>query len=315
MKTVKAIREGRIVLRKPEENKSRFYALWSENDAPRSDHPMHMPMPKLKLPTHAESYNPPAEYLFTKEEREEWENAEPSDRKTDFIPQKYDCLRKVPGYRDFVQQRFERLLDLYLAPRTRRRRPKLDITDPEELVPKLPDPKELRPFPTHCSVLYPHPNGVRTRCVSIDPAGMWLVTGADDGEVRLWELATGRCAATWKVEQSSPVYAVEWSPDKEHALFAATRSVLNFVIGKTSLVLKQKKILQRRQSYNLFTTGYPRPVHCVGCGRLCDTRFRGTVQDSAGRCQVVEACRRAAARARSARGGHGTWDAEAGYVA
>jgi ribosome biogenesis protein ERB1 len=226
MKTVRAIREGRIVLGKPKEEKSRFYSLWSDADAARTDHPMHMPMPKLKLPTHAESYNPPAEYLFTQEEKEEWEKAEPSDRKTDFIPQKYDSLRKVPGYRDFVQQRFDRLLDLYLAPRTRRRRPKLDITDPEELVPKLPDPKELRPFPTHCSVLYPHPNGVRTRCISIDASGMWVVTGADDGEVRLWELATGRCTATWKVSGSkgekSPVYSVEWSPDRDHLLFAAT---------------------------------------------------------------------------------------------
>ena len=86
---------------------------------------MHMPAPKLKLPTHAESYNPPAEYLFTEDEKREWQEADASDRKTDYIPQKFDSLRKVPGYSDFVQQRFERCLDLYLAPRMRKKKPKV----------------------------------------------------------------------------------------------------------------------------------------------------------------------------------------------
>lgn len=37
---------------------------------------------------HAESYNPPPEYLPTKEEAEEWKTAHPEDRERDFLPQK-----------------------------------------------------------------------------------------------------------------------------------------------------------------------------------------------------------------------------------
>lgn len=51
-----------------------------------------------------------------------------------------------------VRERFERCLDLYLCPRTKRTR--LDI-DPESLVPKLPKPRELRPFPSGMNHLPP----------------------------------------------------------------------------------------------------------------------------------------------------------------
>ena len=187
---------------------------------------MNMPAPKLRLPNHAESYNPPVEYLFNDEEKEEWLNAEPSDRRTDYMPAKFGSLRQVPAYPNFLKERFERCLDLYLAPRTKRRKPRLDIDDPDQLAPKLPSPNELRPFPVHCSTTYPHPEGVRVRCCSIDPEGMWVVTGADDGIVRLWELRVGRCAATWVIGKNaagevSPVYAVEWCPVKGKSFFVA----------------------------------------------------------------------------------------------
>jgi hypothetical protein len=33
------------------------------------------------------------------------------------VPQAFDCLRHVPLYSDFIKERFERCLDLYLCPR------------------------------------------------------------------------------------------------------------------------------------------------------------------------------------------------------
>ncbi|GAA5911852.1 hypothetical protein JCM5296_004539 [Sporobolomyces johnsonii] len=228
MKIVRAIRAGRITPRRPGAPKApeapRFYALWSTNDAPSAPHPMHMPAPKLALPSHQESYNPPEEYLWTKEEEAEFAELEKEDKKGKVVPRKFGALRNVPAYPEFVQERFDRCLDLYLAPRMLRRRPKLDIQDPSELIPKLPSPKELRPFPTTKSVTYPHPNGVRVRCISIDPTGMWVVTGAEDGEVRLWECAVGRCAMKWKIKDEGPIYSVEWCPDKEKSLFAVASS-------------------------------------------------------------------------------------------
>lgn len=225
MKIVRAIRQGRIVPSKPSAPPNRFYSIWSDSlDASRTPlgGPMHMPAPKLKLPGHDESYNPPEEYLFDDEEKKEWEGAEKEDRKTDFLPAKYGSLRRVPGYGNFLQERFDRLLDLYLAPRMLRRRPKLDISDPSELLPKLPSPRELRPFPTSCALEYPHDSGVRVRCVSVDPTGTWVATGADNGEVRLWECRVGRCAVKWQVAggDDGPVYGVEWCPDKDRCILA-----------------------------------------------------------------------------------------------
>ena len=50
----------------------------------------------------------------------QWEDKDPEDRSRNFIPKKYDCLRKVPAYSNYIQERFERCLDLYLCPRQRR---------------------------------------------------------------------------------------------------------------------------------------------------------------------------------------------------
>ena len=47
-------------------------------------------------------------------------------------------------YEDFIKERFERCLDLYLCPRSRKKRINID---PESLVPKLPKPADLQPFP------------------------------------------------------------------------------------------------------------------------------------------------------------------------
>ena len=46
---------------------------------------------------------------------------------------------------NFLAERFERCLDLYLAPRQRKM--KMNVRK-EDLIPKLPSPKDLQPFPT-----------------------------------------------------------------------------------------------------------------------------------------------------------------------
>ncbi|XP_059579611.1 ribosome biogenesis protein BOP1 isoform X2 [Alligator mississippiensis] len=215
-KMVHAIKMGWIQPRKPKEDVPSFYDLWAQED-PNSvlgRHKMHVPAPKLRLPGHEESYNPPPEYLLSEEERLAWEQQEPAERKLNFVPQRFGCLRAVPAYTRFIHERFERCLDLYLCPRQRKMRVNVD---PEDLIPKLPKPRDLQPFPTTQALVY-RGHGSLVRCLSVSPSGQWLVSGSDDGTVRFWEVCTARCMKTLPV--GGAVKSVAWNPNPAVCLVA-----------------------------------------------------------------------------------------------
>ncbi|PTB65650.1 BOP1NT-domain-containing protein [Trichoderma citrinoviride] len=221
-KLVRAIKEGRILpYRPPEpetEQEDKYYDIWA-NEEPRDRHVMHIPAPKLAPPGYDLSYNPPPEYLPTAEEREAWEKLDPEEREKEYLPAKYDALRKVPAYGEFVKERFERCLDLYLAPRVRKNR--LNI-DPSSLLPKLPRPEELRPFPTVCQTIF-RGHASRVRSVAFSPDGEWIASGSDDGTVRVWALNGHQ---EWSAQLSSwdepePVNVVRWRPAKDTFILAA----------------------------------------------------------------------------------------------
>lgn len=224
MKLVRAIREGRILPYKPPEEREKeeeeqaevHFDLWKD-EVPRDPHVMHIPAPKLAPPGFDLSYNPPPEYLPTEEERKAWEEQDEEDREKEYLPKKYDSLRKVPGYELFVKERFERSLDLYLAPRVRKNR--LNI-DPNSLLPKLPRPEDLKPFPTVCQTIFRGHDG-RVRSLSVDPSGCWLATGGDDGTVRVWEILTGRQVWSARFSSDEAVNVVRWRPTKDAFILAA----------------------------------------------------------------------------------------------
>lgn len=121
----------------------------------------------------------------------------------------------VPAYDRILHERFERCLDLYLCPRVRKNRINID---PESLIPKLPNPKDLQPFPTALSILYEgHTDRVRT--LSVDPTGQWLATGSDDKTIRIWEVSTARCVKT--IEFPDQVIKIAWNPNKAISIIAA----------------------------------------------------------------------------------------------
>ncbi|VEU22871.1 DEKNAAC103966 [Brettanomyces naardenensis] len=226
MKIVKAIRDGKIVpseqKKKADEEAELDYDLWegAEDDLSK-DHVMTLRAPKVAPPTNEESYNPPEEYLPSEEERKQWEEKELGDRERNFLPEKYGSLRKVPGYGESIRERFDRCLDLYLAPRVRKN--KLNI-DPESLIPELPSPKDLRPFPIRTSTIY-EGHEARIRALSVDPSGNWLATGSDDGTVRIWEVLTGREVFKITVienvkESEDHIEAIAWNPLSDIRLLA-----------------------------------------------------------------------------------------------
>ncbi|KAI1870222.1 hypothetical protein JX265_006392 [Neoarthrinium moseri] len=233
MKIVKAIREGRILPYKPpeerkdeEEEDEPIFDIWAD-EQPQPPNVMHIPAPKLAPPGYDLSYNPPPEYLPSKDEKKAWEEADPEEREKEYLPQKYDALRRVPGYDQFVKERFERCLDLYLAPRVRKNR--LNI-DPSSLLPKLPRPEELKPFPTVTSVEFSGHQG-RVRSVAIDPTGIFVASGGDDGTVRVYELETGHQLDSIKLSSDEPVDVVRWRPGKDaFILSAAVAEDIYFII-------------------------------------------------------------------------------------
>ncbi|XP_058035045.1 ribosome biogenesis protein BOP1 isoform X2 [Ahaetulla prasina] len=186
---VHAIKMGWIKPRRPREDTGIFYDLWAQEDhnSILGRHKMHVPAPKLPLPGHEESYNPPPEYLPTEEEKLAWEQQEPSERKLNFVPQRHDCLRRVPAFPRFIHERFERCLDLYLCPRQRK----------------------MRVYRGHTSLV---------RCISLSPTGQWLASGSDDGTVKFWEVCTARCVKTLPVQAA--VKSIAWNPNPTVCLVA-----------------------------------------------------------------------------------------------
>ncbi|XP_017867167.1 PREDICTED: ribosome biogenesis protein BOP1 homolog isoform X1 [Drosophila arizonae] len=240
MKTTEEVEREKQQKRGP-----KFYMLWETDTGREHMRRIHDPVsaPKRDLPGHAESYNPPPEYLFDEKETKEWLKLkdEPHKRKLHFMPQKYKSLRAVPAYSRYLRERFLRCLDLYLCPRAKR--VKLNI-DAEYLIPKLPSPRDLQPFPTVESLVYRgHTDLVRS--VSVEPKGEYLVSGSDDKTVKIWEIATGRCIRT--IETNDVVRCVAWCPNAKLSIIAvATGSrllLINPKVGDKLLIKKTDDLL------------------------------------------------------------------------
>ncbi|XP_030387597.1 ribosome biogenesis protein BOP1 homolog [Scaptodrosophila lebanonensis] len=230
---------------KQEKRGPKFYMLWETDTSRDQMRRIHDPVsaPKRDLPGHAESYNPPPEYLFDEKETKEWLKLkdEPHKRKLHFMPQKFKSLREVPAYSRYMRERFLRCLDLYLCPRAKR--VKLNI-DAEYLIPKLPSPRDLQPFPTVESLVYRgHTDLVRS--VSVEPKGEYLVSGSDDKTVKIWEIATGRCIRT--IETDDVVRCVAWCPNAKLSIIAVATGyrllLVNPKVGDKVLIKKTDDLL------------------------------------------------------------------------
>ena len=199
-KIANAIAKGWIKPRtKPKEE---TWDLWGD-----SQQALVKSAPKVTLPTHAESYNPPDEYVMTEDEIKEWERQHPEDRDQNFISRKYSALRKVPAYDNSLKEAFNRSLDLFLCPRVIRQRLNLK---PEELIPELPDPETLRPFPSLLRMEY-REHSAFISCMDFSVSGEWLATGDVEGEVRVWDALSGKCIAIQKFKEGK-VTRVRWNP-------------------------------------------------------------------------------------------------------
>ncbi|KAI3911579.1 hypothetical protein MKW98_006782 [Papaver atlanticum] len=228
LRLVRAIRNGHITFEKPNEEK-RVYSLWEPDSGPTE-----------KRLGHEESYNPSLEYIPTQEEISGYELMYEEDRPK-YIPRRYESLRKVPAYENAVKDTFDRCLDLYLCPRTRKKRINID---PESLKPKLPSRKDLKPYPTTCFLEYKgHSDAVTS--IAVQVSGQWLASGSRDGTVRIWEVETGRCLKMWDVGEA--VHCVAWNPNPQLHILAISAGqdvlVLNTGLGNAEEQQRIKELV------------------------------------------------------------------------
>ena len=234
---------------KPKDTPFSFnYDLWEKDGELTKRHLKYIQAPKLLPPGHEESYNPPPEFLFDKEELIAWQREEPEQRRINFVPKKYSNLRHVPGYKWFLRERFDRCLDLYLCPRIRKMRTNIN---PEDLIPKLPKPKDLYPFPNTLSLVYiGHENTVRTIDVEIE--GQYLISGSDDQTFRIWEVLTGRCINLIKFESS--VKHVQWCSDRNKCLCLVVTNnmvyIINPLVGSKMVYTDTNKLFLQTEKKN-----------------------------------------------------------------
>ncbi|CAB4059063.1 ERB1 [Lepeophtheirus salmonis] len=139
-------------------------------------------------------------------------------------------------------------MDLHLAPRARKMR--LTI-QPEDLVPTLPNPKDLMPFPQVLGLTFlGHKNMIRS--LSIESSGQYLASGSDDKTVKIWEIQSGYCLKTFHVK--GVVKCVSWCPNSAISLIAIgveSRVLLvNAGVGDKLIVDRTNELLKDPPAIN-----------------------------------------------------------------
>ncbi|XP_031474096.1 ribosome biogenesis protein BOP1 homolog [Nymphaea colorata] len=238
----RAIRKGLIKFSNLTEENDQSYLMWGDDSSPNDNAEkgsIYFPPPKPKVPGHETSFRPSVEFIPTQEEINSYELMFEEDRPK-FIPRGYEFLREVPAYMN-LKDCFERCLDLYLCPRTRKK--KLNI-DPEDLKPKLPNKKNLQPYPTTCFLEYKGHTGPVTS-ISIESSGQLIASGSIDGTVRIWEIETSRCLRDWRFDE--PILHVAWNPISELPILAVAVGqdvvLLNASLGNAEDEEKVKDLL------------------------------------------------------------------------
>jgi len=232
---IKLRRQRKLPNKEKKDDKLEFnYDLWEKEHEETKWFKRQIFSKKANLPGNIESYNPPAEYLFNDEEKEEWLNQEPEERRLNFMPQKYSSLRKVPQYSNYLQERYERCLELYLKPRTKREKANFRA---EDLLPTLPKPSELKPYPTKEALCYIG-HSKKVNAISIEKIGQFFASASDDCTIKIWEVLSGKCMRT--IELDKPVKCVSWCPNENQRLIIASTDrdvlIINPQLGNRKLI-------------------------------------------------------------------------------
>ena len=114
-----------------------------------------------------------------------------------------------------------------MCPRLTKKR--VTITDPNILLPELPSPNDLKPFPTRMSIEYSfHTSCVRS--ISVSPCARYLASGDEDHNLVIWDIKTGRILRKYKLE-NKVIDCVGWCPNKNNCLVSATNEEFVYIFA------------------------------------------------------------------------------------
>jgi ribosome biogenesis protein ERB1 len=126
--------------------------------------------PKRELPDSDVSYNPPKELI------------------AELNLQAFNSMRRIPKYDKILDENMERCCDLVMS--TRAIRKKQNIKE-EDILPQLPKPEELKPFPTKENIVYKgHSSSIRGMIV--EPSGKFLISSDNGGFIYFWDIQTAK---------------------------------------------------------------------------------------------------------------------------
>ena len=168
-------KNGLMPMEKPKKEPPKIFDIWEfedENDLSSYRPGFGYQIPKRDLPDNDESYNP-------KDNKEE------------------GILRRIPRYDNLIEEELERCCDLFLSARTIRK--KLDLKE-NDILPDLPKPEELKPFPTkECMVYKGHESSIRDICC--DPNGNVLISADNGNLVFFWDIQTGKIITKFDLKE------------------------------------------------------------------------------------------------------------------
>lgn len=147
-------------------------------------------------------------------------------------------MRKVPLYENLIREHFERCLDLYLCPRLLRK--KVNVTDASKLIPELPSPNDLKPFPVQVSIEFNF-HTTTIRALAVSPNGLYLASADEDHNLVIWNARSGKMVRQYRLD-GRVVDAVEWCPVTDTCLLAVANEDKVHLIAPE---LYKKEINQR----------------------------------------------------------------------
>ena len=159
-------------------------------------------VPKRELPETEESYNPP----LNNEKRE-------------------GILRRIPRYDKLIDEELERCCDLFLS--TRIIRKKIDIKE-SDLLPDLPNPDQLKPFPTKETIVYKgHTSSIKAIC--IDSFGNVLISADNGNFIHFYDVFTGKIICRIDLKEKVKKIIVN---DFMHLIIICTITHIYFILPK-----------------------------------------------------------------------------------